>query len=51
MLIGNVIEQRFLTGGDWNFGSAISIIMMVLIFISMKIMDLFNKDGQSSATL
>ena len=51
ILIGNVIEQRFLTGGDWNFGSAISIIMMVLIFISMKIMDLFNKDGQSSATL
>ncbi len=51
MLIGNVIEQRFLIGGDWNFGSAISIVMMVLIFLSMRIMDLFDNDKSSSATL
>ena len=43
MLIGNVIEQRFLKANDWNFGSAMSIVMMILIFISMKVMNLFDK--------
>ena len=51
MLIGNVIEQRFLTGGDWNFGSAISIVMMILIFLSMRIMNLFDKDKTSGSSL
>ena len=45
MLIGNVIEQQFLVANDWNFGSAMSIVMMVLIFISMKIMNLFDKNA------
>ena len=31
MLIGNLIEQQFLWVGDWHFGSAISIIMMIFI--------------------
>ncbi|NLY75951.1 MAG: ABC transporter permease [Firmicutes bacterium] len=34
-LIGNLIEQQFLTVGDWNFGSAISMVMMAVILISM----------------
>ncbi|HBE76526.1 MAG TPA: ABC transporter permease [Firmicutes bacterium] len=34
-LIGNLIEEQFLTTGDWNFGSAISIIMMLIILVSM----------------
>ena len=37
VLIGNVIETQFLTSGDWNFGSAISLIMAVIIIISMYI--------------
>ncbi|MBO4685921.1 MAG: ABC transporter permease [Lachnospiraceae bacterium] len=35
MLVGNVIEQYFLSSGDWNFGSAISMIMAVIIILSM----------------
>ena len=35
VLVGNVIESQFLTSGDWNFGSAISLIMAVIIMISM----------------
>ncbi len=35
MLVGNIIETQFLTTGDWNFGSAISLIMAVIIMISM----------------
>jgi spermidine/putrescine transport system permease protein len=44
MLIGNLIEQQFLTVGDWHFGSAISIVMMTLILISMAIMTKYDKD-------
>ena len=45
MLIGNVIEQQFLVANNWNFGSAMSIVMMILIFISMKIMNIFDKNS------
>lgn len=37
VLIGNVIESQFLTSGNWNFGSAISLIMALIIMISMYI--------------
>lgn len=49
MLIGNLIEQQFTTSGNWHFGSAISIIMMVLILISMGIMSRSNKQAQEGA--
>ncbi|WP_035378363.1 ABC transporter permease [Fervidicella metallireducens] len=45
-LIGNLIEQQFLNVGDWNFGSAISIVMMILILISMAIMSKYDKDKE-----
>ena len=35
VLIGNLIEIYFLTAGDWNFGSAISLIMALIIIASM----------------
>ena len=35
VLIGNVIENQFLTAGNWGFGSAISLIMAIIIMISM----------------
>lgn len=34
-LIGNVIENQFITVGEWNFGSAISMIMAVIMMCSM----------------
>ncbi len=37
VLIGNVIETQFLTTGNWGFGSAISLIMAVIIIIAMYI--------------
>ena len=43
VLIGNVIENQFLTAGDWNFGSAISLIMAVIIMISMYITKKIDK--------
>ena len=38
VLIGNLIEQQFVSVGDWNFGSAISTILAVLILIAMRFM-------------
>lgn len=37
VMVGNLIESQFLTSGDWNFGSAISLIMVIIIMISMYI--------------
>ena len=49
MLLGNLIEQQYPTMGDWNFGSAISIFMMIIILIFMAITSKFdtsdNKEG------
>lgn len=45
MLIGNLIEQQFMSVGDWHFGSAISLFMMVVILITMAIMNRFSDDS------
>lgn len=41
-LIGTLIEQEFMSVGDWHFGSAISIFMMIIILISMAIMNKYS---------
>lgn len=51
MMIGNLVEKLFILNGDWNFGSAISIIMMVIILISMSIMNKFDVDKEGGARL
>lgn len=40
-LIGNIIEQQFTVTGDWNYGSAISVVLMIFLVISL----IFNKDN------
>ena len=35
VLVGNLIESYFISAGNWNFGSAISLVMAVIILISM----------------
>lgn len=40
-MIGNVIEQQFLYTGNWNYGSALALILMVFIVISI----LFDKES------
>jgi len=42
MLIGNLIEQQFTFAGNWNFGSALSVIMMLFILAGMAF---FYKDN------
>lgn len=45
MLIGNVIEQQFLVIGNWSFGSAVSVLMLALILLSMVFLSRYNKEG------
>lgn len=50
-LIGNLIEDQFMRVYDWNFGSALSIIMMLLILISMGIMSKYDKEDTGGGLL
>lgn len=44
MLIGNIIETQFITVGEWNFGSAISMIMALIIMFSMYLTRKIDRD-------
>ena len=46
VLIGNLIEIYFLTAGDWNFGSAISLIMALVIIFSMWLTRKIDRNAQ-----
>lgn len=52
VMVGTIIESQFLTAGDWNFGSAISLIMAIIIMISMYITKKVDKgeklEGQAA---
>jgi len=37
VLIGNLIENQFISIGDWNFGSAISMILAIAILIMIRV--------------
>lgn len=43
MLIGNLIESQFISVGNWNFGSAISLILAVVILVFMGLMKRMDK--------
>lgn len=45
-LIGNVIEQQFRVTGDWHFGSALSIILMIFILITMVFTSKVDKEKE-----
>lgn len=44
MLIGEAIESQFISAGNKNFGSALSLVLMILIMISIAIMNRFSDD-------
>ncbi|MCF2554761.1 ABC transporter permease [Faecalicatena contorta] len=50
-LIGNMIENQFITVGEWNFGSAVSMIMaiiMMLLMITVRKVELRNQGGKEA---
>lgn len=49
LLIGNVIEQEFITSMNWNLGSGLSIALMVFVLLSMLFTMKTDKGGSSRA--
>ena len=49
LLIGNVIEQEFMQGTNWNLGSGLSVVLMIFVIASMALMNIFDKDGGGTA--
>lgn len=47
VLIGNLIENQFISIGDYHFGSAISLIMAVLIMLSLHLANRFEEKESS----
>ena len=45
MMYGELIENQFMTMNAWNTGSALAVVMMVLLVISMAVMRKYDKDG------
>lgn len=50
-LIGNIIEQEFTVGDNWNLGAGLSIVMMVFILISMLFIAKFDKDVEEDLAI
>ena len=51
ILIGNLIENQFITVGEWNFGSAISMIMAIIMMLLMMLVrkiDIRNQGGKEA---
>lgn len=42
-LIGNFIEQQFINVGDWHFGSAVSLILAILVIVLMGLINRVEK--------
>ena len=50
-LVGDVIEQQFKTDHNWQFGSAISIIIIVIILLFMKALTSYEKDNSTGGLM
>ena len=49
LLIGNVIEQEFKQGSNWNSGRGMSLVLMIFIIFSMALIAKYDKDGEGTA--
>lgn len=49
LLIGNVIEQDFMQGMQWNAGSGLSFVLMIFVIVSMALVNQFDKEGEGIA--
>ncbi len=48
LLIGNMIEQQFKQLNNWNVGSAMSMVLMIFVVISMILSGKNDKDGEGT---
>ena len=48
LLIGNIIEQEFITANNWHTGSGLSMVLMIFILISMALMTKYDADTEGA---
>ncbi len=48
LLIGNIIEENFMQGMQWNQGSILSFVLMLFVIASMALTNMFDKDGEGA---
>ena len=46
MMFGDLIESMFLTANDWGVGSALSLVMMLLILLSLGVLRKADPEGE-----
>ncbi len=51
LLIGNVIEQTFKQGSNWNVGSGLSLVLMLFIIVSMIFLSKTEKEEEEGDVL
>jgi spermidine/putrescine transport system permease protein len=45
-MYGDLITEQFLVTSNWNFGSALAVVMFLLMLVSMVIIRRIDKDGE-----
>lgn len=50
-MFGDLIERTFLTADDWNVGSALSLVMMVLILLSLGLLRKVDPEGEGGSLI
>ena len=45
-MLGNLIEQQFLRAGNRHFGSAVAVILVIMMFISMAVLSRIDKQDE-----
>lgn len=51
MMYGDLIEMQFLLLSEWNFGSALAVVMLLLTILFMWMMRRYDKEGEGGALL
>lgn len=51
MMYGDLIEMQFLLLSEWNFGSALAVVMMILTIIFMWLLRRYDKEGEGGALM
>ncbi len=50
-MIGDLIENQFKVVGNWGFGSAMSVIIMILILLVMRFITRYEKEGTADGSI
>lgn len=50
-MIGNIIEEQFMLTGNWGFGSALSLVLIIVILVSMAVSEKINPEDSQGGGL